>query len=319
MGYITTDDTGGRHLGNNGYVTHIGNEFFAWFQSSDSKSRINFLSILCGQQKGYRVNTIALDYMKEYKLPACQRQQIANHPCQFFDSKKKWDEHLEQLNITRKHHVRAATEGALLAQAIEIQTIDSLIVVSDGAGQFKVLTHALCWVHAERLVYKLVPLNDTHRKDINKARGEIWDLYRDLKRYKVNPEPSKKAVLENEFERIFTQKTSYELLNQQLKRLHKHKSSLLRVLERPDIPLHTNSSENDLREQVKRRKISGGTRSKLGRQCRDTFSSLKKTCRKLKISFWQYLQDRLSMSNQISSLGELVLEKVQEKSKAATV
>ena len=86
------------------------------------------------------------------------------------------------------------------------------------------------------------------------------------------------------------------------------------MLERPEIPLHTNGSENDLREHVKRRKISGGTRSDLGRQCRDTFSSLKKTCRKLKISFWQYLQDRLSMNNKIPSLGELVLE----KSRAAT-
>jgi hypothetical protein len=159
------------------------------------------------------------------------------------------------------------------------------------------------------LIYKLVPLNETHREDIKKVRGEIWDLYRDLKRYKLRPHASKKEVLEKEFERIFTQKTSYQLLNAQLKRLYKHKSSLLRVLERPEIPLHTNGSENDLREQVKRRKISGGTRSDLGRQCRDTFSSLKKTCRKLKISFWQYLQDRLSMNNQIPSLGELVLEK----------
>ena len=313
-GYITTDDTGGRHLGNNGYVTHIGNEFFAWFQSSDNKSRINFLSILCGQQQGYRVNASALCSMKEYKLPEFEREQLANHPCQFFDSKAQWDEHLKQLNITRKHHIRAATEGALLAQAIEVHTIESLVVVSDGAGQFKVLIHALCWVHAERLIYKLVPLNATHREDIKKVRGEIWDLYRDLKRYKLRPHSSKKEVLEKEFERIFTQKTSYQLLNAQLKRLYKHKSSLLRVLERPEIPLHTNGSENDLREQVKRRKISGGTRSDLGRQCRDTFSSLKKTCRKLKISFWQYLQDRLSMNNQIPSLGELVLE----KSRAAT-
>ena len=313
-GYITTDDTGGRHLGNNGYVTHIGNEFFAWFQSSDNKSRINFLSILCGHQQGYRLNATAFEYMKEYKLPEFQRQQLANHPCQFFETKEKWDEHLEQLNITRKHHIRAATEGALIAQAIEIHSIESLVVVSDGAGQFKVLIHALCWVHAERLVYKLVPLNEAHREDIKKVRGEIWDLYRDLKRYKEQPESNKKAELEREFERIFTQKTSYQLLNQQLKRLHKHKSSLLRVLERPEIPLHTNGSENDLREHVKRRKISGGTRSDLGRQCRDTFSSLKKTCRKLKISFWQYLQDRLSMNNKIPSLGELVLE----KSRAAT-
>ena len=253
-GYITTDDTGGRHLGNNGYVTHIGNEFFAWFQSSESKSRINFLSTLCGQQQGYQLNATAFAYMKEYKLPETQRQQLANHPCQFFDTKEKWDEHLSQLNITRTHHIRAATEGALLAQANKIHSVETLVVVSDGAGQFNVLTHALCWVHAERLVYKLVPLTEQHREDIKKVRGEIWDLYRDLKRYKAQQQFGNKEELEKEFERIFTQKTSYQLLNQQLKRLHKHKSSLLRVLERPEIPLHTNGSENDLREQVKRRK-----------------------------------------------------------------
>ncbi|MCL1076648.1 hypothetical protein L2734_00420 [Parashewanella spongiae] len=190
-------------------MTHIGNEFFAWFQSSDSKSRINFLSILCGQQQGYKLNATAFEYMKEYKLPEVQRKQLANHPCQFFETKEKWDAHLNQLNITRKHHMHAATEGALLAQAIEIHSIESLVVVSDGAGQFNVLIHALCWVHTERLVYKLVPLNEAHREDIKKVRGEIWDLYRDLKRYKAQPQPSKKTELEKEFERIFTQKTSY--------------------------------------------------------------------------------------------------------------
>jgi len=44
--YINVDDTGARHDGKNGYCTHIGNEFFAWFESTDSKSRINFLEIL---------------------------------------------------------------------------------------------------------------------------------------------------------------------------------------------------------------------------------------------------------------------------------
>jgi hypothetical protein len=40
-------------------------------------------------------------------------------------------------------------------------------------------------------------------------------------------------------------------------------------LDRPDIPLHTNSSKRDLRAQVIKRKISGATRSDAGRQCRD--------------------------------------------------
>lgn len=81
------------------------------------------------------------------------------------------------------------------------------------------------------------------------------------------------------------------------------------MLERPEIPIHTNGSQNDLREQVKRRKVSGGTRSDLGRQCRDTFSSLKKTYQKLDVSFWEYLNDRISQSNIIPTLGSLVLQK----------
>lgn len=87
--------------------------------------------------------------------------------------------------------------------------------------------------------------------------------------------------------------TKRSLPSQTLKRLHRNQSELLLVLLRPDIPLHTNGSENDIRGDVKWRKISGGTRSDLGRRCRDTFASLKKTCRKLNISFWDNLNDRI--------------------------
>jgi len=61
---------------------------------------------------------------------------------------------------------------------------------------------------------------------------------------------------------------------------------------------------------VKKQKISGGTRSELGRQCRDTFSSLKKTCRKLGISFWDYLTDRISCSDHIPLLPQLVEQRL---------
>jgi hypothetical protein len=96
------------------------------------------------------------------------------------------------------------------------------------------------------------------------------------------------------------------LLNQLLKRIHKNKSELLLVLTRPEIPLHTNGSETDIRDYVKKRKISGGTRSDTGRQCRDTFTSLKKTCRKLDVSFWHYLLDRVSGIGDILPLSELI-------------
>jgi hypothetical protein len=46
------------------------------------------------------------------------------------------------------------------------------------------MLHGLCWVHSERLVHKLIPLNDAHREDIARVRGQIWSLYADLKDYK---------------------------------------------------------------------------------------------------------------------------------------
>lgn len=112
--------------------------------------------------------------------------------------------------------------------------------------------------------------------------------------------------LEGCFDEIFGTRTCHQSLNLALKRISKHKSELLLVLDRPDIPLHNNMSERDIREYVKKRKISGSTRSDLGRCCRDTFTSLKKTCRKLKVSFWEYLRDRVSGRNTIEPLADLM-------------
>jgi hypothetical protein len=91
-----------------------------------------------------------------------------------------------------------------------------------------------------------------------------------------------------------------------------HKADLLRVLERPEVPLHNNGCESDIREYVKRRKISGGTRSDEGRRCRDTFTSLKKTCRKLGVNFWNYLLDRVGGLGQIPCLADLIRQRAAE-------
>jgi hypothetical protein len=66
------DDTGARHQGHNGYCTHIGNEWFAWFASTESKSRINFLDLLRGGGTDYIINGEALEYMEAQKLPQAQ-------------------------------------------------------------------------------------------------------------------------------------------------------------------------------------------------------------------------------------------------------
>ena len=86
------------------------------------------------------------------------------------------------------------------------------------------------------------------------------------------------------------------------------------MLERPDIPLHNNLSENDIRDSVKKRKISATTRREAGRAARDTFLSLKKTCQQLGLSFWHSLQDRLTRSNHLPPLPLLIRTAAQAPS-----
>lgn len=308
--YLTVDDSGARHKGKNGYVTHIGNEFFAWFKSTATKSRLNFLSILRAGHQDYILSVDAIQYMEQQKLPLVHVKTLRAHLGDGFENEALWLEFLDSVNIRGKRLTRIASEGALLGSVLGHGFCKDLVIVSDDAGQFDILQHALCWIHAERLVHKTLPLNEQHRQDIKYVRGQIWELYADLKAFKVNPEGWDKKKLAQRFDQIFTHKTQFATLNQLLKRIHGNKAELLKVLERPEIPLHTNGSETDIREYVKKRKVSGGTRSDEGQRCRDTFISLKKTCRKLGISFWDFLHDRLcSAEPTIPQLSELVRER----------
>ena len=316
--YVHVDDTGARHQGKNGYCTHIGNEFFAWFASTESKSRINFLELMRAGNKDYVLNEEALEYMCKQKLSMDLQKKLAPHHQNVLKDKGEWEALLKELGITGKRHVRIATEGALLGSVVEHGVHPGLVVVSDDAGQFNVLLHALCWIHAERIFAKLIGFNDGQREALSDIRTAIWDLYADLKAYKIEPDDKKKAELDARFDELCTTKTCFVSLNKALQRMHLNKAELLLVLERPDIPLHNNSSENDIREYVKKRKISGSTRSDNGRRCRDTFASLKKTCRKNGISFWAYLKDRLCGAGRIPPLATWIFEQPSPSLPAAS-
>ncbi len=318
--YIGTDDTGARHQGKNGYCTAIGNDWFAYFESTDSKSRLNFLQVLQGDHRDYAINDMALSYWQGQKLPQALVEQLQQGPLAF-STEQAFKARLAQLAITGERHVRIATEGALLGGLSARGVSANLGVLSDGAGQFVVFVHAACWVHAERPLAKLVPHNNEHREAIAKIRTQIWELYQDLKAYRAKPDAAQRPVLEARFETLVEQRTGYPSIDGVLKEMREHKADLLRVLERPEIPLHNNAEESDIREYVKRRKISGGTRNDAGRRCRDTFASLKKTCRKLGVRFWDYLQDRVRGLGQIPRLADLIRQKAREAAtkKAAVV
>jgi len=307
--YINVDDTGARHKGKNGYCTHIGNEYFSWFESTESKSRINFLKLLRAGHSDFAINVDAICYMESNKLPQRPLEAIIENKDAIFANDSQWNDFLSQNGIVKDRHVKIATEGVLIGSIIEHGISDYLVIVSDDAGQFNVLLHALCWIHANRAIDKIIPFTDQAQKDLKIVKDQIWQLYDGLKQYKEKPTAAEKKRLEIFFDDIFTQKTDSAMLNIALGRIFSNKSELLLVLERPDIPLHNNGAENAIREYVKKRKISGSTRSEDGRRCRDTFTSLKKTCRKLGVSFWQYLQDRIKKIDIIPDLSDLIRQR----------
>ena len=297
--WVTVDDTGARHKAVNGVTTQIGNDHFTWFATTRSKSRLNFLELLRAGHTDYVINDAALAYMRTRALSHTPIELLAAHQRKCFADAADWRTHLERLGIAAlKVHpdpVKIATEGALWGSVVAHGLLRDAVIVSDDAGQFNVGRHALCWVHAERLIYKIDGFCDWQRAAVERARALIWWFYADLKAYRREPSVAVKAALKRRFERIFKRRTGFATLDAALARLHANKAELLMVLDRPEIPLHTNGSENDIRCQVTRRKISGGTRSDAGRDCRDAFLSLMKTSGKLGVSFWDYLGNRLAV------------------------
>jgi hypothetical protein len=295
--WITVDDTAARHARRDGVTTQLGDDRFTAFRTGPAKSREAFLSVLRAGHGEYVVNAAALAYMRGRALAGPVIERLAAHPAMIFADEHAWKAHLTALGVDQlpvtPDPVRIATEGALWGAVRHHGLLDGTVIVSDDAGRFRLGEHALCWVHAERLVHKLVPTTAEQRRAVDLVRTLVWWFYADLKAWRREPCPRRAAALRARFDRILQRRTGYVMLDRLLARLHRRKPELLRVLERPEIPLHTNGSENDLRACVTKRKISGGTVSEAGRTARDVLLGLMKTCRKLGVSFFRYLGDRL--------------------------
>jgi hypothetical protein len=234
--------------------------------------------------------------MRDHDLPGAVIARLAAQPDRVFPDHVSWAAHLDRLAIGAGKATPdslVATDGALWGSIKAHGFLPDTVIVSDDAGQFNVGRHALCWVHAERLIHKLDTFTDAQRQAQTRIRALIWRFYRALKAYRRQPTGRRKEDLQGRFDRIVSAKTGFVALDRLLARIRANAAELLVVLDRPEIPLHTNGSENDVRCQVTRRRVSGGTRSDPGRDCRDAFLGLARTCAKLQITFWDYLGARL--------------------------
>ncbi|MHC2358542.1 hypothetical protein ACVMH6_001380 [Rhizobium leguminosarum] len=306
--FVTVDDTGARHANRNFHTTQIGGEHFTAFRTAPSKSRrLNFLALLRGNYQDYVLNDAAFTFLEDRQVDPALLARLNTRQPRRFANQVPFLEYLAAngIDIFDKEIIRPFAEAGIWGAIRHHGLVGNAVIVSDDAGQFRVGTHALCWVHAERLLHKLMPATPGQVRHVETLRDLIWRFYKALKACQRRPDPRAARSLQARFDRIFSLRTGYGDLDKLLFRLRRRKAELLRVLERPETPLHTNASERDLRGFVIKRKISGATVSRNGRQARDSMLGLMKTCQKLGRSFWHSLGDRLGISDEDHAVAPL--------------
>ena len=178
----------------------------------------------------------------------------------------------------------------------------------DDAGQFKLLTEklALCWVHSGRHYEKLSPVVPRHAKQLDSFVERYWDYYKSLQHYRDGPIKSEAERLRLEFDELFGTRTGYAALDDRIAKTAAKKGGLLTVLSCPEVPLHNNASELGARVSARRRDVSLHSRSVRGARSMDIFTTIVQTSKKLGVSAYAYLRDRISRRCELPSLAKSI-------------
>lgn len=184
-------------------------------------------------------------------------------------------------------------------------------LLTDDAPEYQkiaLLQQALCWVHDARAYKKLIPFIDLHHQALDGFMDKYWGFYGELLKYKTSPTQEKKQKLEGGFEKLFTTKTNYSVLDQGIEKTYTNKQKLLAVFTNPGLPLHNNASELRARRVVAKRDISLHTISNNGTKVRDAVMSIIETAKKLKVNYIGYLDDLISRDYNMPRLSQLIFD-----------
>jgi hypothetical protein len=225
---------------------------------------------------------------------------------------KRLEQALPNLNVQQRTAILGAAAVAAYHAEKDVAIVDTL--VCDDASVFHWLTHTtmLCWVHDGRAYKKLEPVIALHRQHLEDFRKRYWEYYDQLLAYREKPTENERQRLESQFDILFATETGYHDLDQRIAKTRAKKASLLLVLQHPELPLHNNASELAVRQRVRKRDVSFAPRTQLGLHAWDTFMTLADTARKLGISFYAYIRDRVSATNQIPPMPLLVMKRARE-------
>jgi hypothetical protein len=305
------DETSTRVNGQNQHCHIVCNPLYTSYHTTESKDRLSVLDVLRnGQPRTFRLNAEALGYLEQVGLSAVTRQTLAQLPGeQDLDeaSLRQWlDEHLPKLGPQQRKWMLDAMAVAAYHAQVEFPVVR--LLVCDDAPQFNWVTEelALCWVHEGRHYKKLTPYVPLHRTLLDDFLERFWAYYDELLVYQQQPTAEEGARLAAEFDGLFSTVTHYDALDERIAKTKAKKACLLMVLEHPEIPLHNNPAELGARLRVRKRDVSFGPRTAEGAKAWDTFMTLAATAKKLGVSFYHYVHDRVSGANQMPGLASLI-------------
>lgn len=308
------DQTSARVKGINHTTNVICNPLYTVYSTTLKKDRLSVLGVLQNKQElEFILNPLTYELLDSLHVPTKWSNKIKLLPQGKVFTESEFgsllDTYLSKLGSQHRTRVLEAAAIAFYHQQSLIPVVQTL--VCDDAPQFKLLTDnlALCWVHEGRHYKKLSPFVPYHQEILDKFLDEFWDYYRELLAYRDSPNQETKSKLKSKFWELFGTKTGYKQLDERKQLTTAKESELLLVLEYPELPLHNNPAELAARTMVQRRNISYATQTSEGTKAWDIFMSLVATTRKLGISFFEYMQDRISKNFQIPPLGTIIRDK----------
>jgi hypothetical protein len=265
------------------------------------------------KRKKYCFNDEAFDLMETFNVSHIWTEKFSSIKNKIFsdeEMRRKLD-YVFSLNgykITKKKVLEACAIAAY-HQSTDTPVVTTLL--SDDAPQFKQIAyhHALCWIHDGRNYKKLRPIVPYHKEKLEAFLDNYWDFYGELCEFREKPDSEVAKQLSAKFDQLFSTKTGYEQLDERIGKTKENKEHLLKVLILPEVPLHNNAAELAARVKVRKRDVSLQTITDEGTRSNDTFMTIVQTAKKLNVSAYQYICDRVSNKFEMPSLAQLIREK----------
>lgn len=314
--YHQTDTTQSSVNGEKHHTHVICNENYTSYSTKETKSRLSIIDVLRqDKEREYLFDTKAFDLMSILKISSKSilflKKELMINSSNIENNCKIILSELESFNLVKNLKKANSILECAYISFYQKDKNSVKILMTDDAPQYNLISEnlALCWIHEGRHYKKLSPIIPFNQEKLNKFLAQFWDYYKDLKLYKEKPNLVYKEKLEKEFDRLFSTKTDYDLLDDRINKTLAKKCQLLVVLDYPDIELHNNASELGVRQQVRYRDVSLQTKNEAGTKIKDALLTVVETAKKLKVSIWEYLLDRIDNKFKLTSLADLIRQK----------